>query len=91
MVFQPLFNYAAVKLDTAKEVSDGGIIIPDSVKSTPDYATVVAVGEKCPEVIKVGKKVLIVRGAGSPVVIDKENCLVLRCDETHSEILAVID
>lgn len=91
MQFKPLFNYAAVKLDAVKETTDSGIYIPDTAKTSPDYATIVAVGDKCPEVLQVGKKVLIVRGAGSPVVIDKQDCLVLRCDETHSEILAVLD
>ena len=90
MEFQTLFSFVAVKPEAAKEVTDGGIYIPDSAKSTPDYATVVSIGESCKHLFKVGDRVLTVKGAGTPVVINKENCLVLRCDEQHSEILAVI-
>ena len=90
MKFQPLFNFVAVKLDAAKEKTEGGIIIPDAVKSSPDTAEVVAVGEGCKDFLKEGDKVLVIKGVGNPVNIEGVDCLVLRCDESHSEILAIL-
>lgn len=90
MQFTPIHNFVAVKPEAVKDKTESGIFIPENARTTPDYAIVVAVGSGCKDLMKVGDRVLTVKGAGTPVVINKEDCLVLRCDENHSEILAVI-
>ena len=61
--FVPLWNFVAVKPHEAKETTEGGLYIPDSAKSTPDYATVVAVGSGCANLMSEGDTVLVVKGA----------------------------
>jgi chaperonin GroES len=67
----------------------GGLVIPDTAKEKPMTAKVVAVGsgrlldsgKRIPVEIEKGAKVLIAKYAGSEVVIDGIDYLVLREDD----------
>ena len=52
------------------EMSEGGIIVPDSIKERPSKATIVAVGDGLkdrPMVLKEGDVVFHIKGAGTEI------------------------
>ncbi len=87
---RPLHDRVIIKPDTAKSVSDGGIIIPDSVKEKPFQGTVIAHGpgtKEKPLTVKVGNAVLYTKHVGISISVDgKEDCLIMR----ESDILAIV-
>ena len=72
-----------------KEVSKGGIIIPDSAKEKPQEAEVVALGTgkrdddgKLVEfTVKIGDKVLISKYGGTEVKVEGDSYLIMREDD----------
>lgn len=67
-------------------VTEGGIVIPDSIKSNPDEGVVVSVGsDEC--IVDIGKTVIFGRYIGQEIEYDNKKYLLL--DE--SDILAVRD
>lgn len=66
--FVPLFARVLLEREK-KEISAGGIIIPESVqqKHAPEYGRVIAVGPTCDDSVKVlvGKTVYFARFAGA--------------------------
>jgi chaperonin GroES len=94
MKIQPLADRIMVEVLEAKEVSKGGIILPDSAKEKPQEAKVVAVGKGkvsdegkviAPEV-KVGDKVLFGKYSGTEIVVDGSEYLILK----EEDILAIV-
>lgn len=78
MNIEPLFNYVLVNRDEEKEVSNGGIILPDAVQEKPSTGVVLAVGKGTyedgvfvPTTVKVGDRVLFPRSIGNEVEEDK--------------------
>jgi chaperonin GroES len=68
-----------IKPFEAEGKSDGGIIIPDSVKVRPSKGTVVSMGEDLKDKpIKVGTVVHHVKGAGIEVEYKKEPYFIMR-------------
>jgi len=86
---KPLSDRVLVKPLDEKEVSKGGIIIPDSAKEKPQEAEVVALGTgKRDEdgkllafTVKVGDKVLISKYGGTEVKVDGDSYLIMREDD----------
>ncbi len=77
----PIHEKILVRPCAPDSVSEGGIIIPDSVQQRPDKAIVIKVGEGTkdrPMVIKEGQTVFHVKRAGTPIVHDKEVLYILR-------------
>ena len=68
---EPVGNKLIVKQDPKKEVSENGIIIPDSVGDHVNLVRgqIVAVSKDLPE-LKVGEYVLFPAGSGEPQEID---------------------
>jgi chaperonin GroES len=72
-----------------KEISKGGIIIPDSAKEKPQEAQVVALGTgkrdddgKLVEfTVKVGDKVLVSKYGGTEVKVEGESYTIMREDD----------
>ena len=95
MKIRPLHDRIIVKRLDEKEISTGGIIIPDTAKEKPVEGKVIAVGNgKILEDgtirgvdVKTGDKVLFGKYSGTEVKIDGEEHLIMREDE----VLAVIE
>ena len=86
MKIQPLADRIMVEVLEAKEVTKGGIIIPDTVKEKPQEGEVVAVGpgrvsdegKRIAMEIKVGDKVVYNKYAGTEFKIDDVEYMILR-------------
>ncbi|MCY4444162.1 MAG: co-chaperone GroES [Proteobacteria bacterium] len=89
MNFKPLQDRLLVRRLESETMSSGGIIIPDNAQETPTQAEVVAVGdgkrndngELMNLQVKVGDKVVFSSYAGSAVMIDGDELLVLKEDD----------
>lgn len=94
MKIKPLADRVVVKPSEPEEKTSGGIILPDTAKERPQQGKVVAVGPgrvtdngtKVPMEVKVGDTVLYGKYAGTEVLIDGEEHLIMR----ESDILAII-
>jgi len=93
MKIQPLADRIMVKVLDAKEVTKGGIVLPDTAQEKPQEAEVVAVGKGkvsdgktiAPEV-KAGDKVLFGKYSGTEITVDGKEYLILK----EEDILAII-
>ena len=94
MKIRPLGDKVVVKRAEAKDVTPGGIIIPEAAKEKPLEAEVVAVGPGKPSKdgtsfvepeVKVGDRVLLAKWVGTEVEVDGEKRLIV----AESNILAV--
>ncbi|MDD4203198.1 MAG: co-chaperone GroES [Candidatus Omnitrophica bacterium] len=93
MKIRPLGDRVIVENLKPKEVTKGGIIIPDTAKEKPQEAKVVAVGKGkvedgkliTPEV-KIGDTVLYGKYAGTEIKMDDKEYLILKEDD----ILAIV-
>lgn len=94
----PLRNGVIVKQDSAEEKTKGGIFIPDYVKNKPQTGTVVFVGPgkgltvkedlvvMVAMTVQVGDRVLFGHAAGSQIMIEEVEHLLMREDD----ILAIL-
>jgi chaperonin GroES len=86
---KPLGDRVLVKPLEEKEISKGGIIIPDSAKEKPQEAEVVALGTgkrdddgKLIEfTVKVGDKILVSKYGGTEVKVEGESYTIMREDD----------
>jgi chaperonin GroES len=86
---KPLGDRVLVKPLEEKEISKGGIIIPDSAKEKPQEAQIVALGTgkrdddgKLVEfTVKVGDKVLVSKYGGTEVKVEGESYTIMREDD----------
>jgi len=94
MKIQPLADRIMVEVLEAKDVTKGGIVLPDTAKEKPQEAKVIAVGKGkvsdegktiAPEV-KVGDKVLFGKYSGTEFTVDGDEYLILK----EEDILAII-
>ena len=90
----PLYDGILIKQADAEEISTGGIIIPDSVKAAPLKGEVLSVGEGAvnadgsvrPLRVKVGDTILYSQFAGSEVIVDCEERLIVK----EQDVLAIL-
>jgi chaperonin GroES len=95
MSFRPLHDRLLVKRIEEQEQTKSGIVIPDTAKEKPQQGEVVAVGTGrrlkdgtiIPLDLRVGDRIIFGKYAGSEVVLEGEEILILREDE----VLAVQD
>jgi chaperonin GroES len=93
--FRPLHDRVLVRRVEAEAKTRGGILIPDTAKEKPVEGEVLAVGPGArdetgriiPLDVKVGDRVLFGKWAGTDVIIDGEERLILK----ESDILGVIE
>jgi chaperonin GroES len=93
--FRPLHDRVLVRRIEAEEKTPGGILIPDTAKEKPAEGEVLAVGSGVrdeigrviPLEVKVGDRVVFGKWAGTDVLIEGEERLILK----ESDILGVID
>jgi len=92
---QPLADRIIVKPLEAKEVSKGGIVLPDTAKEKPQEGKVVAVGkgkakengEIQPLELKVGDIVLYGKYSGTEITTKEgEELLIMREDDIFAKI-----
>ncbi len=98
MKFNPLGDRVLIQRVNAKEVTKGGIIIPDNAKEAPVEGKVIAIGPgatnhansgdplKPPMVLKIGDHVLFGKYAGSEVQLDGEKYTLMR----EEDVLGVL-
>ena len=94
MKIQPLADRIMVKVLEAKEMTKGGIVLPDTAKEKPQEAEVISVGKGrvsddgkviAPEV-KAGDKVLFGKYSGTEITVDGNEYLILK----EEDILAIV-
>jgi len=93
--FRPLHDRVLVRRIEVEEKTPGGIIIPDTAKEKPVEGEVLAVGPGArdemgkivPLDVKDGDRVLFGKWAGTDVIIDGEDRLILK----ESDIFGVIE
>jgi chaperonin GroES len=93
--FRPLHDSVLLRRVEAEEKTPAGIIIPDTAKEKPVEGEVLAVGPGARDEtgriisvdVKVGDRVLFGKWAGTDVIIDGEEHLILK----ESDILGVIE
>ena len=93
--FRPLHDRVLVRRIEAEEKTRGGIIIPDTAKEKPIEGEVLAVGPGArddsgrivPLDVKVGDRVLFGKWAGTEVLIDGEERIIMK----EFDILGVVE
>ena len=94
MKIQPLADRIMVEVLEAKEVTKGGIVLPDTAQDKPQEAKVVAIGKgkvsdegkTIPPEVKVGDKILFGKYSGTEIVLDGNEYLILK----EEDILAIL-
>ncbi len=94
MNLQPLSDRVIVQPLQEEERTAGGILLPDTAKERPQQGKVVAVGpgrvndegKRLEMTVKEGDRVVYAKYAGTEVVIDGEEYLIM----SESDILAVV-
>ena len=83
---KPLGDRVVIKPTPKEEVSKGGIVLPDTVKETPQEGKIIAVGpgklsedgKRIAMEVKVGDKVIYSKYAGTEIKLDEEELIILR-------------
>ncbi|MFO7673966.1 MAG: co-chaperone GroES [Lutibacter sp.] len=86
---KPLADRVLVKPLPAEKTTASGLIIPDSAKEKQQKGTVMAIGNGLkdePMTVKVGDTVLFGKYAGTELVVDSTEYLIMR----ESDILAIV-
>jgi len=91
---RPVGDRVVVKPAAKEEVTNSGIVIPDTAKEKPQEGTVIAVGggrlldngDRAPIDLREGDRVLFAKYGGTEFKLDGEEYLVLK----ENDILAVI-
>lgn len=94
MKIHPLADRIMVKVLEAKDVTKGGIVLPDTAKEKPQEAEVVAVGKgkvsdegkTIPPEVKAGDKILFGKYSGTEIALDGKEYLILK----EEDILAIV-
>ena len=95
MRVEPLGDKVVVKRLEAEDKTAGGIVLPDSARDKPAQGRVLSVGdgrmlpsgERVPHQVSEGDRVVFSRWAGTEVVVDNEEVLIMGEDD----ILAVLE
>ena len=91
----PLGDKVVVKRLEADEKTPGGIVLPDSAKDKPQQGRVLSVGDgkllpdgtRSPHQVKEGDRVLFSSWAGSEVIVDGDELLIMG----EEDVLAILD
>jgi len=94
MKIKPLEDRVVVKAQEAEEVSNGGIILPDTAKEKPQQGEIVATGPgKTSDsgsliklTVKKGDAILYGKYSGTEITVDGKEYLIMR----ESDILAIM-
>ena len=81
----PYGKRVVIKLDSSQQMSDGGIIIPESAQRPSTTATVISHGEECTKV-RDGIKILIPQNAGTEIEMLDETFYLIMEDQIDGEL-----
>lgn len=91
---KPLSDRVVVKPEAAEEKTSSGLFIPDTAKEKPQRGTIVAVGPgrvengtKIEMSVKEGDKVLYGKYAGTEIVLEGDEYLIMR----ETDILGIVE
>ncbi|MBM99606.1 MAG: co-chaperone GroES [Planctomycetaceae bacterium] len=95
MKVEPLGDKVVVKRLEAEEKTTGGILLPQSAQESPQQGRVLSVGDgrllpdgqRAPHQVQEGDRVLFSSYAGTDVVVDDEQLLIMGEDD----ILAILN
>jgi len=95
MKLRPLNDRILLKRVEEKEVTKGGIIIPDTAKEKPAEGKIVAVGQgalnnegvRVPLEVKKGDRILFGKYGGQEITVEGEEYLIM----SEQEVLCVIE
>jgi len=95
MAIQPLADRIVVKVLEAKEVTKGGILLPETAKEKPQEGKVVAVGKGKPAdngqivplEVKVGDRILFAKYGGTEITNSEGEELLIMKEE---DVLAIV-
>ena len=94
MKLRPLGNRVVLKYQEAEEMTQSGIILPDSAKEKPQEAVVIAVGPgksedgmNCEMQVREGDKVIYSKYAGTEIKLDGEEFIIV----SQNDIIAVVE
>jgi chaperonin GroES len=95
MKVEPLGDKVVVKRLNAEETTSGGIVLPDSAQRKPQQGRVLSVGDgrlladgqRAGHQVREGDRVLFASYAGTDIVVDSEELLIM----SEDDILAVLD
>ena len=65
-------------IDAEEKKTEGGLILPDSIKQDGHNGTLIALGPDVDERLKVGTRVLFHPDAGYPIKTEKRKMIVMR-------------
>lgn len=86
---KPLADRVIIEAAAAEEKTAGGIIIPDTAQEKPQKGKVLAVGNGKPDepmTVKEGDVVLYGKYAGTEIMVDGKNYLIMR----EADIFAIV-
>ena len=95
MRVEPLGDKVVVKRLEAEETTSGGIILPDSAKEKPQQGRVLSVGDgrlladgsRAPTQIQEGDRILFTGYAGTEILVEDDELLIM----SEDEILDILD
>ncbi len=95
MKVEPLGSNVVIKRLDSEETTAGGIVLPDSAREKPKQGRVLSVGDgtlladgnRSPHQVKEGDRVMFSSYAGTEIVVDDEELLIM----AESEILAIFE
>jgi len=95
MRVEPLGDKVVIKRLEPEEKTAGGIVLPDSSRDKPVQGRVLSVGDgrmlpngdRVPHQVSEGDRVVFSQWAGTEVVVDNEEVLIM----SEDDILAVLD
>ncbi len=95
MRVEPLGDKVVIRRLEAEEKTAGGIVLPDSARDKPLQGRVLSVGDgrmlpsgqRVPHQVSEGDRVVFSRYAGTEVIVDNEEVLIM----SEEDILAVMD
>lgn len=94
-MLKPLDDRIVVKPIETKEVTHGGIVLPDTAKERPDQGEIVGVGPG--KILKNGARVPIGLSPGDRVIYSKYGGIEIRIDDheyillSEDDLLAVVE
>ena len=84
----PLADRVLVKLEKTEAKTAGGIIIPETAQEKTQTGIVLEIGDDTDVItVKVGQKIMYDKYAGTQIILDGEDHLILKM----SDIIAVIE
>ena len=81
MKFRPVGERALVKPEEQEEKTASGIVLPQTAKSKPQTARVIAIGGQDDGAVSEGDLVVFARYSGAEINLDGEDHLILNSDD----------